>query len=417
MAGRVTEFEDVVVVGCGGIGLAVAVAFASRGVRVLGVDIDAALVERLGRGALSLLEEGLDEALAKALANGTIRFAATIDPARGPRAFILAVPTPADDRGFDPRPLGETLNAVKAVAAAGDLVCIRSTAPIGAARALAAMAPQLRFAACPDRSIAGRALPEQFSVPHLVGGLDEASASAAEALFGVLGQTVRLPDPESAEAAKLFANIERDVTFALANQFARVCEAAGVDMASIRAAGAHDFPRFRLARPGPVGGPCLSKDLHVLAASPALAGEPLTLLRAARDLNAGLAEALAGRIAADLAAAPGPVAILGLAFKGAPPTRDVRQGFGGRVMEALASICPGAELRSWDPVLGDAAGRRLALDGACVVVLANDHPDLAKTDDWSERLWPGAVVYDTAGLLSAVPPGLVLRRFGDGRRV
>ncbi len=78
---------------------------------------------------------------------------------------------------------------IAAVARPADLVCIRSTLPIGATRALAASFPSagLAFAACPDRSVAGNAYAEQFTVPHIVGGLDEAAGAQAEALFSSLG--------------------------------------------------------------------------------------------------------------------------------------------------------------------------------------------------------------------------------------
>ncbi len=414
----VEGLPGVVVLGCGGIGLAVAVALASAGRSVLGVDIDAALVERLRAGQLDVLEDGLEAPFHDALASGALQFTAELEQVEGPRAFILAVPTPADEQGFDPRPLGAAMSAVAFAAAADDLVCVRSTVPIGATRALAASASHLSFAACPDRSIAGAAYLEQFTTPHLIGGLDDDAGERAAALFGVLGSVVRVPDPETAEAIKLFANIERDVTFALANQFAGLCEAASIDMDQVRRAGAEGFPRFRLARPGPVGGPCLTKDLQVLAASPALARAPMELLHAARRLNAGTVPALAARILADLGEGDS-VAILGLAFKGTPPTRDVRQGFGGLLAEALKAARPGLLVRTWDPVLDpDPQARIAAVTGARIAVLANDHPALARINDLAPLMARGAVVYDATGLLAGFgegPAGLTIRRVGDGR--
>jgi UDP-N-acetyl-D-mannosaminuronic acid dehydrogenase len=413
-AGGRAANAEVVVVGCGAIGLALALAFASRRRRALGIDIDADRIAALNAGRHGLVEADFDAPFQAALAEGRLRFAVGIGPADEPRAYVIAAPTPASADGFDSGPLERALASIAAVARPGELVCIRSTAPIGTTRALAARAPQLAFAACPDRSIAGRAYPEQFEVPHLVGGLDAAAGTRAEALFATLGPVARTPDPETAEAVKLFANVERDVSFALANQFALICEAAGVDFAAVRAAGAEGFARFRLARAGPVGGPCLTKDTHVLAASAALSGQSLGLLEAARRLNDSLVARLAAEI---LAGSDGPVAILGLAFKGAPETADVRGGFGGALAAALAAARPGRAVRTWDPVLAPGRqARAAALKDAAVVVLANDHPALARLDDLPGLVAPGAEIHDMTGVTAeqATPAGLTLRRFGGG---
>jgi nucleotide sugar dehydrogenase len=277
--------RDVVVIGCGAIGLPLAVALAGAGAAVLGIDRDAAKAANLGAGRLELIDAGLGDALREGLATGRLAFAPTLVAADHGRAYVIATPTPASAAGvMDKGPLEGALADIAGVARAGDLVCVRSTVPIGATRALArAFAPLgLAFAACPDRSLAGQAYAEQFTVPHIVGGLGDEAGARAEALFAQLGAVVRTPDPETAEAIKLFANVERDVTFALANQFALICEATGVDFAGVRSAGAAGFRRFALARPGPVGGPCLTKDLSLLLASRGVDGVDTGLLSAAR---------------------------------------------------------------------------------------------------------------------------------------
>jgi nucleotide sugar dehydrogenase len=407
----------VVVIGCGAIGLPLAVALASVGKRVLGVDSDGAKVAGLCAGRSELVDAGLAPSLREALADGRLAFAAALGAADRAPTYVIAVPTPsAPDGAFDKASLERALAAIGGIARQGDLVCIRSTLPMGATRTLAAAfgGLGLGFAACPDRSIAGAAYEEQFTVPHIVGGLDEDSGARAETLFSSLGAVIRAPDPETAEAIKLFANVQRDVTFALANQFALICEATGVDFAAVRQAGARAFPRFALARPGPVGGPCLTKDLALLLASGGVGDVDTGLLRAARALNESLADKLARAIEATLAGRPrsaAAVAILGLAFKGRPPTADQRGAFAA----ALAERLPGIEVRRWDPVSDAPAGRRAAVEGAAVVVLANDHPYLAI--GLEAELRPDAVVFDVTGLIDPDPGfGFDVRRLGAGRR-
>ena len=407
---------DVVVVGCGGIGLPLAVALATVGRSVLGVDSDADKTAKLASGRLDLIDEGLESALRASLGTGRLTFATSLGEADKARIYVIAVPTPASPAsGLDERPLRQAMAAVSGAARPGDLVCLRSTLPIGATRALAEAFKDrgLAFAACPDRTVAGAAYAEQFSLPHIVGGLGEDAGARAEALLAPLGSVVRVSDPETAESIKLFANVSRDVTFALANQFALICEATGIDFDAVRRGGAEGFSRFSLARPGPVGGPCLTKDMVLLLTSPGVGEVDTGLLNAARSLNESLADRVVGAIEAALDGKAGSVAILGLAFKANPPTADRRGAFAGALIDRLRIRLPTLEIRFWDPVCEAGAARQTAVSGAAVVVLANDHPDLAM--GLASDLAAGAVVFDLTGLI-ADGAAFDVRRLGDGRR-
>jgi UDP-N-acetyl-D-mannosaminuronic acid dehydrogenase len=414
--------RNVVVVGCGAIGAPIAVAFAARGLRVVGIDRDSERVRRLNTASLIDNTDGLNAELADGVARGFLVFETQLSSADEARAYLIAVPTPVDAADcYDSAILTTAMREVVAMARDGDLIAIRSTTPIGSLRRFAeAFDPggRLLWATCPDRSLAGRGLTDQLDVTHVVGGLDAPAGAAAKALFETLGPVVEVSSPEAAEALKLFANVQRDVMFALANQFALVCETAGVDFEEVRVAGAVGFARSTLARAGPVGGPCLSKDVFLLAEGVEAAGTDLSMLHAARRLNAGLADRLADRIIRDLGETGGPgsaVAVLGLAFKGAPPVRDRSHAFGPRLLQALGDRAPALDVRGWDPVSDPApAARAAAVAGARVVVLANEHPDLANPSVLADAA-PGALVYDMCGMLS-IPPraDIVLRRFGQG---
>src|SRR5206468_3863843 len=99
-------------------------------------------------------------------------------------------------------------------------------------------------------------------------------------------------------------------------------------MELIRAANL-DYPRPALARPGFVGGGCLSKDPYILMASAAKVGHEPWLVGSARRLNEHLPGHVArrfldllGQVRGRLAGAR--VALLGFAYKGWPPTDDMR---------------------------------------------------------------------------------------------
>src|SRR6185436_12584781 len=144
---------EVVVIGCGVVGLGFAVALASRGVQVIGLDTNARHVQGLSAGKAVIDDAGLEAALRSALAAGKIAFATSVRPAARTRAWVLAVPTPVDEmQRLDESYVEAALGKVYMTAHAGDLVIVRSTVPVGYTRKQAKRFQKrgLRFAACPD---------------------------------------------------------------------------------------------------------------------------------------------------------------------------------------------------------------------------------------------------------------------------
>jgi UDP-N-acetyl-D-mannosaminuronic acid dehydrogenase len=426
----VPETVQIAVIGCGAIGLPIAVAFAARGAEVVGVDHNAQLVAQLAAGEPELLDEGLHEALKTTLAAGNLRFAQSLGSHANRRVFVLAVPTPVDEHGRWMRSsMDDAFAQVLAVAHEDDVVAIKSTVPVGTARALAAASRQsgheLHVAACPDRSIAGMSLRDQFAIPHIVGGVTERAAERAAHAFAWLGAVRVVPNAEAAELIKLFANVQRDATFALANQLALICDHLNLPFDEVAAAATQDYPRFTIADPGWVGGPCLPKDAYLLAESMPGRRDLVSLGLSARETNLALLTHCAAAIA-DCAqrlpkAAP-VIAILGLAFKGRPPTRDQRGSMGSHLVARLCEQLPGAEIRTWDP---EAKNRqRTALQTvarADVVVLANNHAriiDLAPAK-LAAVMRPGGTIFDLSGTRRAMPTdlpnGIDFRWLGGGR--
>ena len=422
------DIKHVTMVGCGTIGLPCALAFATRGVSVAAIDVDLERISRLSQGRVERMDVGLAEALATAMANKTIAFASSIDRAAAPTAFIIAVQTPVDPDGNPEwRFLRAAMDTVLERAAPEDLIVLRSTVPVGATRMLANeigdRGLRILMAACPDRTVSGDSFREQFTTPAIVGGVDAESMRAAAALFARLGPVVAVASAETAEAVKLFCNVQRDIQFAAANQFALACESLGLDFEEIRRAGMHEYPRFSVARPGPVGGDCLTKDGFLLAA--ALGGrDSLPLALSARRLNLSLVEFVTTAICRHVdrvAPRPSVVAVLGMAFKGAPATADQRRSFAIALSQAIKSRLQDVEIRTWDPVASTreaSGGMEQAVRGADAVVLANDHPALGRLElgRLAMLLRRGALIYDACGRdrdgLGRLPNAVVFHSFG-----
>ncbi len=103
-----------------------------------------------------------------------------------------------------------------------------------------------------------------------------------------------MTDIRTAEMSKVVENTFRDINIAFANELAKICHEAGMDVYEvIRIANRH--PRVNILTPGPgVGGHCISVDPWFLVGDyPKLA----SLIHTARDVNDGMPAFVLKRIA------------------------------------------------------------------------------------------------------------------------
>jgi len=316
---------NVCIVGLGKIGLPLAVQFASKGARVTGYDIDARLVSSLNAGQNPLPgERGLAETLPGLVASGAL--CATTDPsgaATSANAVIIIVPVDVDSAH---QPDFTLLDAAVAAIAPhikrGALVVVETTVPVGTTRgrvaaAIAAatgMTPGAGFfvAFSPERVSSGTILRDLAAYPKIVGGIDDASTAAAAAFYESMldAPVTRVRDAETAEFSKLAETTYRDVNIALANEFARIADALGVDAAQAFDA-ANSQPYSHIHRPGVgVGGHCIPVYPYFIASA------GTALINASRATNDSMARYAVERLRqamGDLRART--VIVLGLAYR------------------------------------------------------------------------------------------------------
>ena len=186
--------ERICVVGLGYIGLPTAAAFAARGIRVAGVDVDPRVLETINRGDIHIVEPDLDKAVRQAVNSGFLRATLTPEPAD---VFLIAVPTPfnSGDKSPDLSFIDAACRAIAPVLGRGNLVVLESTSPVGTtermAALLAGMRPDLSFpqqdsadpdvgiAHCPERVLPGRVLQEIVCNDRIIGGMTRACAERA----------------------------------------------------------------------------------------------------------------------------------------------------------------------------------------------------------------------------------------------
>ena len=119
-----------VIGGAGYVGLVTGVGLAEIGHQVVGVDVDQGRLDRLAAGVSAILEAGMDDALTRNLARGTLRFSSDLHDAVRTSTFVfIAVGTPAGDGGA--ADLSQVVGVIEDVARSidGYTVVISSRAP------------------------------------------------------------------------------------------------------------------------------------------------------------------------------------------------------------------------------------------------------------------------------------------------
>ena len=100
----------IAIIGTGYVGLTTGACFAALGHDVICADIDADKVERLNRGEITILEDGLDRLVTEGIRSGRLRFVLGAATAAAEAEFsYLCVPTPQGEDGSADRPTSNRL--------------------------------------------------------------------------------------------------------------------------------------------------------------------------------------------------------------------------------------------------------------------------------------------------------------------
>ncbi len=387
----------IAVIGCGYLGAVHAAAMASLGYQTVGVDVDAAKVERLRRGEPPFFEPGLPALLRAGIDDGSLRFTTDVAEAAGSDVVFLAVGTPQLP-GSDAADLAYVDAAIASLLPHIDertLVAGKSTVPVGTAQRLAdVIAPTgARLAWNPEFLREGFAVQDTLAPDRLVYGVadgDDAAVAALDAVYAsVLARgTERLVMSfATAELVKVSANAFLATKISFINAMAELSETVGADVTQLADAIGLDARigrRFLNAGLG-FGGGCLPKDIRAFQARAEELGhgDSLGFLREVDKINLRRRDRMAQLVDAELARVGGDrVAMLGLAFK--PNSDDVRDSPALDVCRILEQ--GGRVVRAYDPQAQATAGRSMpSLEIVGSVVDAVRGADvLALGTEWQE---------------------------------
>src|SRR6478609_357392 len=374
------------VIGCGYLGAVHAACMAELGHDVLGVDVDAAKIDKLNDGVAPFFEPGFPGVLARQLADGRLRFSSDMADARGRQVHFVCVGTPQkrNEYAADLAYVDAAVTALLPHLSPGDLVVGKSTVPVGTAARLSelvrASTPEALLAWNPEFLREGYAVADTLHPDRIVYGLPE--GPAGETARTLLDEVYAAPlaagtplvatDYPTAELVKAAANSFLATKISFINAMAEVCEASGADVTQLADAIGYDTRigrRFLNAGLG-FGGGCLPKDIRAFMARAGELGadQALAFLREIDSINlrrrvrmVDLArEVCGGSIVGKR------VAVLGLAFK--PDSDDIRDSPALNV--AAQMRLQGASVVVTDPKAVENAQRRWP--DLCYVATAED---------------------------------------------
>ena len=371
----------------------VTAACCARHFNVVGLDFDAANIQRLNAGQAPLLEPGLNALLGAGLAAGRLKF--TTDPqvaCAHADLLWLTYDTPVNenDESDVAFVLGNLRRALPHLPA-GALVLISAQLPVGTCAQLEREFPQFHFACSPENLRLGKAIDAFEQAERAVVGIrNDAKKALLEELFKPFAAQTLFMRTESAEMVKHALNSFLALSITFINEVARLCEHTGADAKEV-SAGLKSEPRIGpkayLGPGGPFAGGTLARDVVTLSKLAAAHGEKISVIPAIKisnDLHRGWA---CRRLQTRLGDLRGQrVAVLGLTYTTNTDTlrRSAAMELGGQLLAA------GARVWAFDPAVkalppewsaitlaAEAAG---ALDQAEAAVVGTEWPQFRQVD-------------------------------------
>ncbi len=355
---------NICVVGTGYVGLVTGAVFADLGNDVTCVDNVAAKIADLQAGRMPIYEPGLEEMVARNVADGRLAF--TTDLAAAVRRAVIVFITV----GTPPKDGGQTdLAAVEGVARqiAGAMerytvVVNKSTVPVGTGELVREVIERHQPTPIPFDVVSnpeflreGSAIEDTLRPDRIViGAPTQQVAMTLLELYAPLERPMIITDVPSAEMIKYASNAFLATKISFINTVANMCELAGADVTQVMKGMGLDpriGPAFLQAGLG-YGGSCFPKDTDSLLHTASALGVDFTLLRAVVDTNRTRAPHFTRMIEKALSPLDDKtLAVLGLAFK--PNTDDMREAKSIEVVGRLVEL--GARVRAYDPVAADNA--------------------------------------------------------------
>lgn len=333
---RIINNQDKIsLIGLGYVGMPIAVAFAAKGVSVIGFD--------LNKEKIALYRSGMDptkEVGDDVIAGSTVEFTADETRLREAKFHIVAVPTPVNtDHTPDLAPVIGASQILGRNLSKGSIVVYESTVypgvtedvcvPILEAESGMKCGVDFKVGYSPERINPGDKVHRLENITKIVSGMDEEALEEIKKVYDIVIEVGTYPvsSIKTAEAVKVVENSQRDINIAFMNELAMVFDRMGIDTNEV-VDGMNTKWNALGFRPGLVGGHCIGVDPYYFTYQAEKLGYHSQIILNGRIVNDGMGKFVADAavkqmIAAGMAPKKAKVVILGLTFKeNCPDTRN-----------------------------------------------------------------------------------------------
>lgn len=327
--------ESLALVGLGYVGMPIAVAFAKKGLNVIGFDLNEAKIELYKSGVDPTKEVG-DAAIRET----TVRFTADETALQKAKFIIVAVPTPVNtDHTPDLTPVIGASEIVGRNLTKGAIVVYESTVypgctedvciPILEKESGLTCGVDFKIGYSPERINPGDKVHRLENIHKIVSGCDKESLEEIKNVYDIVIEVGTHPvsDIKTAEAVKVVENSQRDINIAFMNELAMVFDRMGIDTNEV-VDGMNTKWNALGFRPGLVGGHCIGVDPYYFTYEAEKLGYHSQIILNGRIVNDNMGKFVADAtikemVKAGMAPKNAKVAVLGLTFKeNCPDTRN-----------------------------------------------------------------------------------------------
>ena len=331
----ITNKEKLSLVGLGYVGMPIAVAFASKGIDVIGFDLNKAKIELYKSGVDPTKEVG-DEAIK----NTKVYFTSDEKDLQRAKFHIVAVPTPVNtDHTPDLTPVIGASEIVGRNLTKGSYVVFESTVypgctedvcvPILERESGLKCGVDFKVGYSPERINPGDKVHRLENITKIVSGCDKEALDTIKAVYDIVIEVGTYPvsNLRTAEAVKVVENSQRDINIAFMNELAMAFDRMDIDTNEV-VDGMNTKWNALGFRPGLVGGHCIGVDPYYFTYQAEKLGYHSQIILNGRIVNDGMGRfvteaTIKNMIAVGQAPKKSKVVILGITFKeNCPDTRN-----------------------------------------------------------------------------------------------
>ncbi len=269
---RINKKETkITVVGLGYVGLPLAVEFAKKGFRVLGIDIDKDRISHIKRKE-SYISDVTTKELKQVIASGRFSASSNFKTLRESDAIIICVPTPLK-RKYHPdiSYIKQAVNSIAKNMKKGSLIILESTTYPGTTKDVILPLLESKGLKCgkdfylafsPERIDPGNTKYPVRKIPKVIGGVTQEATELTTALYiNIIDKVVPVSSARVAEVVKLLENTFRLINIGLIDELAMMTHKMNIDIWEVIEAAKTKPFGFMPFYPGPgVGGHCIGKD-------------------------------------------------------------------------------------------------------------------------------------------------------------